>query len=321
MNTRASDAETTSSNRRANPSQAPVRPGRSRRAARRRTIASSYLMLMPALLLFGVFMFYPLLSAIWMSLTDSSGISSGEFVGLGNYERMMSDPAFWRASLNTFLLAVVSVPVTLLLGFAFALLLEKEVWGRGLFRTIVLAPVVISGVVVGMAGRWIFDENVGVVNAALEGLGLGTVSWQSGGVPAMLTVLLMLTWSRVGLAAIIYLGALQNVDESLHEAAALDGATWWQRQRYVVIPQVQPTTFFLTVIMVIETFQVFDMVFVMTGGGPGRATELLVTYAYAEGFEARQQGYGTALGVVVFVVVLAATVLWWRAQRESEEAQ
>ncbi|MGB7425614.1 MAG: sugar ABC transporter permease [Ornithinimicrobium sp.] len=296
-------------------------PGTVRRGRRPRSknTLSSYLMLLPALLLFGVFMFYPLLSALWTSLTDSSGVSPGEFIGLGNYERMMSDPSFWRASLNTLLLALVSVPLTLVLGFGFALLLEKEVWGRGLFRTIILAPVVISGVVVGMAGRWIFDENIGVINSALEGMGLSAVSWQSGGGPAMFTVLLMLTWSRVGLAAIIYLGALQNVDEVLHEAASLDGASWWQRQRYVVIPQVQPTTFFLTVIMVIETFQVFDMVYVMTGGGPGRATELLVTYAYSEGFDARQQGYGTALGVVVFVVVLAATVLWWRAQRESEE--
>lgn len=293
----------------------------SQRRSRSRNVLSSYLMLLPALLLFGVFMFYPLVSALWTSLTDSSGISGGEFIGLGNYRQMLDDGAFWRASFNTLLLAVVSVPLTLFLGLGFALLLEKEVLGRGLFRTIILAPVVVSGVVVGMAGRWIFDENIGVVNAALEGMGLDPVSWQSGGPPAMLTVLLMLTWSRVGLAAIIYLGALQNVDENLHEAASLDGAGWWQRLRYVVIPQVQPTTFFLSVIMVIETFQVFDMVYVMTGGGPGRATELLVTYAYAEGFDARQQGYGTALGVVVFVVVLAATVLWWRAQRESEDAQ
>lgn len=293
---------------------------RRRRTARRKDVGLSYAMLAPALLLFGVFMFYPLLSAIGTSFTDSAGISDGDFIGLGNYERMLGDSAFWQAAGNTLVLAAVSVPLALVLGLGFALLLQGEVWGRPLFRTIILAPVVISGVVVGMTGRWIFDENTGVVNQSLEGLGLSGVSWQSGGLPAMVTVLLMLTWSRAGLAAIIYLGALQNVDDALHEAAALDGASWGERLRYVVLPQVRPTTFFLTVIMVIETFQVFDLVYVMTGGGPGRATELLVTYIYAEGFTARQQGYGTAIGVVLFVVVLAATALWWRARRDSEEA-
>ena len=288
--------------------------------ARVREHLTSYAMLLPALVLFGVFLFAPLVSAVVTRFTSDSGVGAAEWVGLGNYRRMLDDDAFWRASFNTVLLAVVSVPLALGLGLGIAMLLQGEVRGRALFRSIVLAPVVISGVVVAMAGRFIFDENVGVVNTALGWVGLGPVSWQSGGGPAMLVVLLMLTWSRVGLAAIIYLGALQNVDDNLHEAAALDGAGWWQRLRHVTVPQIQPTTFFLTVILVIETFQVFDLVWVMTGGGPGRATELLVTYAYAEGFEARQLGYGTALGVVVFVVILAATVLWWRAQRDAEES-
>jgi ABC-type sugar transport system permease subunit len=134
----------------------------------------------------------------------------------------------------------------------------------------------------------------------------------------MVSVLLMLVWSRSGLAVVIYLSALQNVPEDLVEQATLDGAGRWGRLRHVVLPQLRPTTFFLAVIMVIETFRTFDVVYVMTGGGPQRATELLVTYSYAQGFDARAQGYGSAVGIVVFLVVLVGTVLWWRVQRRSE---
>lgn len=303
---------------------APVRPDdpprrAAGRAQRARSAATSWTMLAPALLLFGVFLVYPLGRAVATSFTDADGITGGSFVGLANYTTMAGDPTFWRAAANTVGLAVVSVPIALALGLLMAVLLSGPVPGRWLFRALFLAPVVVSGVVVGMTGQWMFDENVGVVNAALGGLGLDPVRWQSSGGPAAASVLTMLTWSRVGLVAVIYLGALLQVPGELLEQAQLDGASRWQRMRDVVWPQLRPTTFFLTVVLVIETFQVFDLVFVMTGGGPGVSTELLVTYLYAEGFEARRQGYGTAIGVVVLVVVLAFTAVWWRAQRHTED--
>ena len=276
-------------------------------------------MLLPALVLFGVFVLYPLARALYTSLTDADGITGGEFVGLDNYAAMSQDPVFWRAAANTVGLAVISVPLALVLGLAMALLLAGPVPGRWFFRALFLAPVVISSVVVGITGQWIFDENIGVANSAITGLGLDPVRWQSEGGPAAAAVIAMLTWSRVGLVAVIYLGALLQVPGDLLEQAQLDGASRWQRLRSVVVPLLKPTTFFLTVVLVIETFQVFDLVFVMTGGGPGSATELLVTYLYAEGFEARRQVYGTAIGVVVLVVVLAFTAIWWRLQRQSEE--
>lgn len=284
----------------------------------RRTL-TSWTMLLPALVVFGLFLLYPLGQAVWTSFTNADGITDGEFVGLQNYRTMVGDPIFWRAAANTVGLAVISVPLALGLGLVMALLLAGPVPGRWLFRALFLAPVVISGVVVGITGQWIFDENIGVVNAALEGLGLGTVRWQSEAGPAAVSVIAMLTWSRVGLVAVIYLGALLQVPGDLLEQAQLDGASRWQRLRAVVVPLLRPTTFFLTVVLVIETFQVFDLVFVMTGGGPGSSTELLVTYLYAQGFEARQQGYGTAIGVVVLVVILAFTAVWYRAQSRNEQ--
>jgi multiple sugar transport system permease protein len=297
----------------------PAGPARSGRSAAARRWATSYALLAPALLLFGVFVLYPLVQAVRISLTNSTGIGTPEFVGLDNYARMVHDPAFWRAAGNTGLLALVSVPASIGAGFGLALLLRDRLPARGVFRALFLAPYVISGVVVAMAGRWIFDENVGIVDRTLGGLGLPAPDWQSGGTAAAVSVFVVLFWARTGLVVVLYLSALQGIDPDLLEAAELDGASRRQRIRFVSWPLLRPTTFFITVLMVIEVFQVFDVIRVMTGGGPAGATDILVTYAYTQGFQARRQGYGSAIGVVVFLVILLATLLWWRVQRRAEE--
>ena len=291
--------------------------GRTRRPVRR--WATSYALLTPALLLFGVFVLYPLVQAVRISLTNSTGIGQPEFTGLANYARMARDPVFWRAAGNTGLLALVSVPTSVAAGFGIALLLRDRLPGRGLFRALFLAPYVLSGVVVAMAGRWIFDQNVGIVDRSLTALGLPAPDWQSDGGAAALSVFVVLFWARTGLVVVLYLSALQGLDRDVLEAAELDGASRWQRVRHVSWPLLRPTTFFVVVLMVIEVFQTFDVVRVMTAGGPAGATEILVTYAYAQGFQARAEGYGSAIGVVVFAVILAATVLSWRAQRDAED--
>jgi multiple sugar transport system permease protein len=299
------------------PPAARARPPRLRRPALRRA-ATSYAMLAPVLAIFLVFLAYPLVSAFLTSLTDSTGVGEAQPVGARNYLDMATDPVFWLAAGNTVLLAAVSVPLVLGSGLGLALLLLRHVPARGFFRALFLAPYVVSGVVVAMAGRWIFDENVGIVNRGLTAIGLPGVPWQSSTGGAMVSVLLVLVWARTGLAVVVYLAALQNVPQDLLRAAATDGANRWQQLRHVVLPQLRPTTFFLAVVMTIETFRTFDVVWVMTKGGPQHATELLVTYSYAQGFDARAQGYGSAVGIVVFVVVAVGTALWWRAQRRSE---
>jgi multiple sugar transport system permease protein len=295
----------------------PPPPRRWQTPAVRRAVAS-YTMLSPVLAIFLVFLAYPLVGAFVTSLTDSTGIGEARPVGAANYADMATDPVFWRAAGNTVLLAAVSVPLVLGSGLGLALLLLRHVPARGFLRALFLAPYVVSGVVVAVAGRWIFDENVGIVNRGLTAVGLPGVPWQSSTAGAMVSVLVVLVWARSGLAVVVYLAALQNVPRELLEAAEMDGADGWRQLRHVVLPQLRPTTFFLAVIMVIETFRTFDVVWVMTGGGPQHATELLVTYSYAQGFDARAQGYGSAVGIVVFVAVAVGTALWWRVQRRSE---
>ncbi len=282
--------------------------------------ATAYLLLAPNLVLFALFLLLPLVAALALSLASTTGVGPTEWVGLGNYERLAGDAVFWRSTANTAVLVLLTVPASLALGLLLAVMLDKPVRGRGLFRTVFYLPYVLSGVVIAIAGRWIFNENIGVVNRVLEAVGLERIAWQSGTVPAFVSVAVMLTWARLGFCMVVYLAGLQGVPRELHEAASIDGASGWQRFRHVTWPLLRPTTFFLVVMMVIECFQVFDLVYVMTGGGPGNATQFLPTYAYAVGFGARQQGLGAAIGMVMYVLVLAGTVLWWRA-RKAQEAE
>jgi ABC-type sugar transport system permease subunit len=291
---------------------------RARRRRRGREIAVAYLLLGPNLLLFGVFMAVPLVLVVVLSLQRYSGFGSAEWVGTGNYTELAGDPVFWRSALNTVVFAAVTVPVTLALGLWVAVLLNKHVPGRGVFRALFYLPYVISGVVIAMVGKWIFNENVGVVNRVLRALGTDGIGWQSEGVPALVSLMVMLIWARLGLVMVIYLAGLQGIPTEYYEASTMDGAGRWQQFRYVTWPLLRPTTFFVVVLTVIESFQIFDVVYVMTGGGPGNSTQVLTTYAYETGFGARRQGYSAAIGLVVYVAVLLFTVLWWQVQKRRE---
>lgn len=275
-------------------------------------------MLSPVLLVFGVFIAYPLAGAVATSLTEDPGVGAARPVGAANYTALAADPVFWRAATNTVALAALSVPLVLGVGLGTALLLLRAFPGRAGLRALFLAPYVISGVVVAMTARTIFDENVGMANRGLRAVGFEGIPWQSSSVAAAVSVLVVLVWARSGLAVVVYLAALQDAPRDLLESATLEGAGAWARLRHVLLPHLRPTTFFLAVVVTVETFRTFDVVYVLTGGGPRHATELLVTYSWTQAFEARAQGYGAAIGLVVLVVVLTATALWWRVQRRAE---
>nr|WP_231126399.1 sugar ABC transporter permease [Motilibacter aurantiacus] len=196
---------------------------------------------------------------------------------------MASDDVFWRSLVNTAVFVAVTVPASLAIGLGLALLLNRPIRGRAVFRSVFYLPYVISGVVIGLTADWMFNENIGVVNKILRLFGGDGVAWQSSPLPAFASLVAVIVWSHVGFCMVIYLAGLQGVPRERYEAASVDGATGWQLTRHVTLPALRPTTFFLVVMMVITTFQVFDVIFVLTGGGPGNATQMLVTYAYAAG--------------------------------------
>lgn len=297
-------------------------PSEQRRRRRRRTALDTiagYSFLGPNLALIGLFLFVPVGWAFGLSFQRTNGFGAGEFVGLDNYARLVGDRIFWQSALNTGLFTLLVVPVSMGLGLGLAVLMNSVLPARGLFRTIIVLPMVISGVATALIATLIFDQSKGVFNKLLGATGLVAVPWQSGGAAAMLSVVLATVWWRVGFNMIIYLAGLQAIEPELYESARLDGAGPWNQFRYITVPMVGPSTFFLLVMNIIYSFHVFDIVYVLTGGGPGYATSVLVTYAYQNGFVTRDQGYAAAIGMVLLVLTLVLTALQWRFSRTRDQ--
>lgn len=292
---------------------------RSGRRRRRSDALAGYSFIAPNLLILALFLFIPVGWAVGISLQSTNGFGAGDFVGLDNFARLASDPIFWQSAFNTALFTALIVPLSMGLGLGLAVLMNSVLPARGLFRTIIVLPMVISGVATALVGVLIFDQNNGVLNKLLKASGLGAIPWQSGGAAAFASVVLVTLWWRVGFNMIIYLAGLQGVEPELYESARIDGASAWKQFRYVTIPMVGPSTFFLLVMNVIYSFQVFDIVYVLTNGGPGYSTSVLVTYAYENGFVTRDQGYAAAIGIVLLILTLIFTALQWRFSRTRDQ--
>jgi ABC-type sugar transport system permease subunit len=179
---------------------------------------------------------------------------------------------------------------------------------------------VISGVASGVIFLRLFDPLTGILNQVAASVGLPTIDWQGNGTAALVSIIIVTTWQGVGFGMVVYLAALQGIPREVYEAGTIDGATGWKRLAHITWPLLAPTTFFLVVYSIIQSFQVFDSVYVLTRGGPGTATTFLVQYAYDEGFNQRRQGYAAAIGVILYVVVLIFTVLQWRLSKTRDEA-
>ena len=297
---------------------APGRPRAARRAARLKEAFVGWGFLAPNLVLMATFLFLPILWALQLSFQETKGFGTPQWVGWDNYVRLITDPVFWQSMGNTMVFTLLTVQIDLIAGLGLAVLLNSVLPARGVFRTIIVLPMVISGVASGMIAMILFYESSGLINKILSALGLSPVAWQSQGVPAMISVVIVAIWLRVGFNMIIYLAGLQSISPELYEAARIDGASKWQQFRSVTVPLVGPSTFFLLIMNVIASFQVFDLIFVMTGGGPGNSTSVLVTYAYRNGFQIREQGYGAAIGIVILIITLVFTFVQWKTSRTRD---
>ncbi len=302
----------------------PVPPRRKRPSFVGRAQATTAgVFLLPNLVLVGLFLLVPLALAFVFSLQKLGSLGSAQWLGLNNYVDLFRDSVFWHTLLNTAVFTVFTVPVGMALGLGLAVLLNGVLPGRTLYRSIIFLPLVISGVATGVLGAWMFDQYNGFVNKLLSEIGVSGPSWQSNGHWAMTSVIVMTIWQRVGFDMLIYLAGLQGVDPQLLEAATSDGASAWQRFRQVTFPLLGPATFFLLIMNVIYSFQVFDTVWAMTRGGPDYATTTVVTYAYRTAFDEhgpQQLGYGAAVGVVIYLITLLITVGQWRYSRTRDEA-
>lgn len=296
-----------------------VRPGRSRGrggAPRRwdaEEVVTAALFLLPALAVIGVFVIYPIVAAARISLTSWDGFSPVmEFIGLDNYVRLAQDGEFWNSLLVTAVYAVGVCLLSVASGLAVALLLDAPIRGRGFYRGIYFLPAVTSSVAAAIVWRYLLDP-AGYVNSVLAQLGIDGPDWLQDRWLALGALTLLTVWKNLGFNAVLYLTALQALPAGIFEAAALDGANARQRVRHLTIPLLAPMTFFVVVQALITTFQSFDLVYVLTGGGPRGGTEVLGLLMYREAFRLGDFGYGTAIAFVTLFLVLGVSLVQWRA--------
>jgi multiple sugar transport system permease protein len=300
-----------------------VNPAAARPAARparltlhRQAIVAGYLFLLPNIVGFLLFSCIPVLITLGISLLDWDMIRPPTFVGIANYAVLLSQDAIFRQVLgNTLYYVVGTVPADIVISLMLALAMNSKVRGVTLFRAIFFIPVITSSVAVAMIWRWLYNRDFGLINLALMAVGLPVVPWLSSSSWAMPAVILMAIWKRVGYDMVIFLAGLQSIPVQLYEAAEIDGAGAWQRFRHVTLPLLTPTTFFVLVISLIGSFQVFDLAFVLTSGGPGNATNTIVMYVYNQAFQFFHMGYAAAVAWVLFMLVLAVTLIQWRIQK------
>ncbi|UQX88230.1 sugar ABC transporter permease [Jatrophihabitans telluris] len=300
-----------------------LRPRRRRAVTSRGHGPTAGAFLLPNLVLVAVFLLLPLVWAFWLSMQKIGSLGPSQFLGINNYVDIIRDSVFWEALWNTALFTLLTVPVGMAVGLGMAILLNGVLPGRKLIRSIIFLPLVISGVSSGLIGAWMFDQYSGFVNNFLHALGINGPDWQSNGKWAMVSLVLVTLWIRVGFDMIIYLAGLQGVDPEYHDAAMVDGASAWQRFRAITLPLLGPSTFFLLIMNLIYSFQVFDTVYAMTNGGPNYSTTTLVTYAYKVGFDEHgsgELGYAAAIGVVIYLITLVITALNWRLSRNRDLA-
>lgn len=297
--------------------------GRARVATPRRTKVMNRVwlavFLAPALVGFTAFTVYPTLASLYLSFTDWDLLGPVEWLGLGNYARMVHDPTAVKVFVNTVVFTVVTVPALLVIPLFLAIALNQPIRGIRFFRAAFFLPVISSMVAMSMVWQWMFNADFGLVNWALGLVGIDGPNWLTSEDWALPAVMIVSVWKSVGYNMMLFLAGLQGISESYYEAAKLDGANWWQRLRYITVPALRPTTLFVTVMTVIGSFQVFDQVMVMTGGGPARSSSVLVHYIYENGFKFYDMGYASALGWVLTVLVLFLTLLQFRVSKSYNE--
>lgn len=257
-----------------------------------------------------VFIFYPLGKGIELSLYQWDFISPVQtFVGAKNYVRMWSDRTFWQVMQNTFVYTFFSVICTILCAFGLALLLSLPLRGRNFVRGLVFLPTLLSGAAIALVFNYILDGRYGLLQNFLSMVGLKSPEWYTNPQWAMVSIILTVVWKQSGYGAVILIAGMQNIDHTLYEAASIDGAGRWGKLWNVTIPSLAPMLLFVTVTGILGAFQSFEIIRVMTNGGPINATNILVYNLYERGFVAFEAGPAGVLTVVIFVIMLAVTLL------------
>jgi alpha-1,4-digalacturonate transport system permease protein len=280
---------------------------RRRRQRRLQPRFAPYLFLLPNLLIFGIFILFPAFYNFGLSLFTGTSLTAENFAQAKNYETLFKDDLFWRSVQNTFYFVSVEVVATVILSLAIAMLLNRRLKFRAFFRSAFFYPVLLSPVVIALIWKWVLQHQNGVLNAALSSFGMGKVPWLLNSQWAMFWAIAITIWSSVGFYALILLAGLQAIPSVLYEASAIDGANSREQFFNITLPMLSPTLLVVVILTLIRAFQSFDLIYVLTNGGPGTSTLMLVQYIYRTAFEFRQYGVAAAASFLLAMVLLILT--------------
>ena len=276
-----------------------------------------YAMLLPTIVIFAVFMIYPILYSFYLSFTEFTG-GTYEFVGLRNYIELFNDPVFYKALFNTFFYLIIQVPVMISLALLLAVLVEQKfVRCKGFFRMATFLPTITSLVAYSLVFKVLFNTNYGLINYIVEFFGGEKIQWIYSAWPARASIIISITWRWVGYNMIILLAGIQAIPTEMYESASLDGASFWQQLFYITIPAIKPIILFTTITSTIGTLQLFDEPYILTQGGPNYATITLGEYLYDNGFTYLKFGFASALGYVMVIIIGLLSWLQFRVNKEE----
>ncbi|WP_433663919.1 carbohydrate ABC transporter permease [Nocardia sp. CA-128927] len=289
-----------------------------KRLFNRRKVAP-YLFVLPNMVIFGLFTIWPAINGFNLSFYDSNNGRTFHAVGTDNYRRVLDSTEFWEVSRQTVVFVVAFVVASTVLATALALLLNSQRRGRGALSAAYFLPIVVSPVVVGLIWNAALQRQTGLVNSMTSALGFGHPAWLVDPQLSLVSVIIVGVWIHLGFYTMIVLAGLQSIDESIYEAATIDGAGTWQLIRTITLPLLRPTTMVVITLATIAGFQAFDFIYTLTGGGPVGATTLIVQYIYTNGFHAPiSYGLASAAAVILFLVVFAVTFLNYLVGRRRE---
>lgn len=276
-------------------------------------------MLLPNIIGFLMFMLIPMIATFVLSFTNYDMLTAPKFIGIQNYITMAKDPIVRQVTLNTIIYTVLTVPIGMCISLFLAVMLDQKIGFRKFYRAAFFLPSITSMVVVAIVWQWIYNPDYGLLNYFLSLFGIQGPKWLLDAKTALLSLAIVGIWKSAGYNMIIFLSGLQGISTTYYEAAELDGASKWAQFRYITLPMLKPTTFFIFIMAVISSFQVFDQVMLMTKGGPGRASSVLVHYLYQNAFQYFKLGYACAIAYLLFFIVMIITVFNMRMEKNMRE--
>lgn len=285
-------------------------PRRSKHHSQWRIFGSGMLYLLPACILLGVFLFYPIAKTLYFSFFEVGGGGVvNEFVGLGHYQQLLTSEEFSKSMKGTFLFVLYTVPAEIIISLFLAIIASEKLKGIGFFRTIFSSTLGVSVAAGATIFLFLFHPSLGVLNNILGLVGIDGIAWLTSSNWALFSVAITTVWMHIGINFIILLGGLQNISEELYESADIDGAGYWSKLFKITIPLLSPVLFFVTIIAVIGAFQTFGQIDILTGGGPAGSTNIIVYSIYQEAFSYGNFGYASAQAIILFVIILIVTVI------------